>query len=123
MATMGGGVPMAVTQSLLEAFVEAFNKHDADAVMSFFADDCVFETPRGDQPWGTRLVGKDAVRTGVEGRFRGIPDVHYGDDEHWIAGSHATSKWLLTGTSTDGERIEVHGCDLLDFDGDGKISR
>lgn len=114
---------MPATEATLRAFLAAFNAHDADAAMEFFADDCVFETPRGAHPWGERLVGKDAVRAGFQARFTGIPDVHYGDDEHWLAGDHAVSKWTLTGTTTDGQRIEVRGCDLFDVDGDGRITR
>jgi ketosteroid isomerase-like protein len=31
-----------VTTRLLKEFLEAFNRHDLDAIMEFFADDCVF---------------------------------------------------------------------------------
>ena len=102
----------------MRAFLAAFNAHDADAVMSFFADDCVFETPRGADPWGTRLEGKDAVRAGVAGRFEGIPDVHYGEDRHWACDDRGVSEWRLTGTTVDGQPIDVWGCDLFEFDGD-----
>jgi hypothetical protein len=47
--------------------------------MSFFTDDCVFDTPRGPAPGGHRFVGKEAVRQGFQARFDGIPDIHYGD--------------------------------------------
>lgn len=60
----------------------AFNEHDLDGIMSFFTDDCVLESPRGADPWGTRFMGREAVRNGLGQRFVGIPDVHYGDDEH-----------------------------------------
>jgi hypothetical protein len=56
-------------------------------------------------------------------RFTGIPDVRYSDDEHWTCGDHAVSKWLLTGTTTDGQRIQVRGCDLFDLAPDGLIRR
>ena len=36
--------------------LEAFNRHDLDAIMAFFADDCVFEMPRGPHPWGQRFA-------------------------------------------------------------------
>ena len=115
---------MAVSDiATLTKFVAAFNNHDVDAVMSFFADDCSFDSPRGPEPWGTRFVGKDAVRSGIEGRFVGIPDVHYGEDEHWPIDGHAVSRWRLTGTTTDGQQIDVYGCDLLDLDDAGKITR
>jgi ketosteroid isomerase-like protein len=41
----------------LHGFLDAFNAHDVDAIMSFFTEDCVFDTPRGPAPGGHRLVG------------------------------------------------------------------
>jgi len=110
----------SVTTSTLEAFLAAFNAHDLDAIMGFFADDCEFLMPRGPEPWGTRYVGRSAVREGLATRFAGIPDVHYGDDDHWVFGDRAVSTWLLTGTTTTGEQVRVRGVDLLEFR-DGKI--
>ena len=109
-----------LTTATLESFLAAFNAHDLDAIMSFFADDCEFDMPRGPEPWGTRYVGKNAVRAGLATRFAGIPDVHYGDDAHWLAGDLGVSTWLLSGTSTGGDRILVRGVDLLHFR-DGQI--
>jgi ketosteroid isomerase-like protein len=104
----------------MKAFLEAFNAHDLDAIMGFFADDCELCMPRGSEPWGTRYVGKTAVREGLATRFSGIPDVHYGDDAHWVAGNLGVSTWLLTGTTAAGEAIRVRCVDLLEFR-DGKI--
>ena len=47
--------------TVLAALVEAFNDHDLDRIMEFFADDCCLDMPRGPDPWGTRYVGKTAV--------------------------------------------------------------
>lgn len=107
----------------LRALVEAFNAHELDRIMAFFTDDCVLETPRGSDPWGTRYTGADEVRRGLADRFAGIPDVHYGDDEHWVCGEHAVSRWLLSGTTTSGEEVRVRGCDLFDLAPDGRIRR
>ena len=104
----------------LGRLLDAFNAHDLDSVMSFFADDCVLELPRGPDPWGRRLEGRERVREGLAGRFAGIPDVHYGDDSHWVSGDRGVSEWTLTGTTTDGERVEVRGCDLWTFR-DGRV--
>jgi ketosteroid isomerase-like protein len=111
-----------VTIETLERVLDAFNAHDLDAVMSFFTDDCVLEMPRGPEPWGRRLAGREQVREGLASRFAGIPDVHYGDERHWLAGDRGCSEWLLTGTSAQGEQIAVRGCDLFEFR-DGKILR
>ena len=111
-----------VTVETLRRLLDAFNAHDIDAVMAFFADDCVLEMPRGPDPWGRRLEGWNRVREGLESRFAGIPDVHYGEDRHWIAGDRGCSEWTLTGTTTEDEQIEVRGCDLFEF-GAGKVVR
>jgi ketosteroid isomerase-like protein len=111
-------------EDALRDLVAAFNAHDLDRIMTFFTEDCVLEMPRGPDPWGTRCVGREAVRQGLAARFAGLPDVHYGDDEHWVCGDHAVSRWLLTGTaSATGEPVRVRGCDLLDLAEDGRIRR
>ena len=120
-ASMEGGTGR-VTIETLQRLVDAFNAHDVDAVMGFFTDDPVLELPRGPDPWGRRFQGRAQVRAGLASRFAGIPDVHYGDDRHWVSGDRGCSEWLLTGTTPQGERIEVRGCDLFEFKGD-KIAR
>ena len=111
-----------VTVELLKGFLDAFNRHDLDSIMGYFADDCVFYMPRGAGPRGDRYVGKQDVRAGLARRFEGIPNVHYGDDRHWACDSFGVSEWTLTGTTTSGARLEVRGCDLWEFRG-GKIVR
>jgi steroid delta-isomerase-like uncharacterized protein len=111
----------AATPSL-QAFLDAFNAHDVDAIMSFFTEDCVFDMPRGPAPGGRRLAGKQQVRAGIESRFDGIPDVQYVDDRHWTSGDRGVSEWTIRGTQATGERIEVRGCDLFEF-ASGRIRR
>jgi ketosteroid isomerase-like protein len=112
--------PGAITIATLKRFLAAFNAHDLDAIMEFFSDDCELCLPRGKEPSGTRYVGKPAVREGLATRFAGIPDVHYGEDSHWVADNLGVSTWLLTGTTKTGEQIRVRGVDLLEFR-NGKI--
>jgi len=111
-----------VATPVLQALLDAFNAHDVDAVMSFFTEDCVMDMPRGPAPGGRRLVGAQAVREGIRSRFEGIPDIHYGDDRHWVCGDRGVSEWTIRGTQATGEPIEVRGCDLFEFT-DGRISR
>ncbi|MEZ5832595.1 MAG: nuclear transport factor 2 family protein [Dongiaceae bacterium] len=108
----------------LKGLCDAFNAHDLDRIMGFFADDCVLEMPRGGQPWGARFEGKENVRAGLAGRFKGLPDVHYGNEQHFVDEGAGTgiSKWTLTGTRPDGQRIEVWGCDFYTFR-NGKVIR
>ena len=105
---------------LLSGLLDAFNAHAIDRVMRFFADDCVLQMPRGPNPYGLRAEGFADVRATLTTRFEGIPDVHYDEDCHYIDGNVGVSKWLLTGTTTAGQRIEVRGCDFYEFR-DGKV--
>ena len=105
---------------MLGAITAAFDAHDLDAILAHFADDAVFEGPRGKDPWGTRFVGKEAVREGFAARFSGIPDVRYRDEGAFVDGDRGASEWTLSGTTTSGEPIEVRGCDLWTIR-DGKI--
>ncbi len=112
----------SVSVETLEAIVDAFNAHDLDAIMEFFADDCSLDMPRGPEPWGQRFTGKAAVREALATRFKGLPDVHYGDSRHWVSGDLGVSEWELTGTKADGTRVRVRGCDHWEFR-DGKVIR
>ena len=115
---------MKITADTLKQVLDAFNRHDLDAIMEYFSDDCSFDFPKGPEPWGQRFVGKAQVREGLANRFKGIPDVHYADDQHWISddGTQGVSEWTLTGTTTSGVKLNVRGCDLWEFH-DGKITR
>jgi ketosteroid isomerase-like protein len=106
---------------VLRRVFDGFNRHDVDAIMSYFADDCVFESPRGPERWGRRFVGNADVRQGLAARFEGIPDVRYEDGDHFACGSRGVSAWTISGSSVDGERIDVRGCDLWTFGDDGRI--
>ena len=101
----------------LPGLLDAFNAHDVDAIMSFFTEDCVFDTPRGQH-----LVGTEQVRAGFQARLDGIPDIQYTDVRHFSHGDRGASEWTIRGTQATGEPIEVRGCDLFEFT-DGKISR
>lgn len=106
----------------LDGLAAGFNAHDIDAVMQFFAEDCSLDLPRGPEPHGTRFVGRDEVRRGILTRFETTPDVHYGEIENFACGSTGMSKWLLTGTNLQGEKLSVRGCDFYTFK-DGKVTR
>ncbi len=113
---------MKVTEETMKQVLDAFNRHDLDAIMEFFSEDCSFDFPRGPEPYGQRFTGKAQVKVGLAGRFKGIPDVHYGEDRHWLSvdRTQGVSEWTLTGTTTSGVKLKVRGCDLWEFK-NGKI--
>ena len=92
------------------------NRHDLDEIMTFFGDQPVFDMPRGQNPWGTRGEGREAVRALLATRFAGIPDVHYSEDRHFVCGDRGVSEWLLTGTTLEGTPVRVMGRDLFEFE-------
>jgi ketosteroid isomerase-like protein len=100
---------------MLKTITAAFDQHDLDGILACFADDAVFEAPRGPDRWGQRFVGKQEIRDAFAARFSGIPDIRYQDDEHFVDGDRGASEWTLSGTMTTGQRIEVRGCDLWTF--------
>jgi steroid delta-isomerase-like uncharacterized protein len=114
---------MDIRSTLME-LREAFNAHDLDRIMTFFADDCILEMPRGGNPWGARFEGREAVRAALATRFEGLPDVHYGNEENFVDADATTgiSKWTVTGTGRDGKKTDVRGCDFYTFR-NGKVIR
>ncbi|HWK65027.1 MAG TPA: nuclear transport factor 2 family protein [Rhizobiaceae bacterium] len=111
-------------RSTLADLCEAFNAHDLSRLMTFFADDCILDMPRGSEPWGSRFEGQENVRDALATRLEGLPDVHYGNAEHFVDPTADTgiSKWTLTGTTREGAKMEVQGCDFYTFR-DGKVIR
>ncbi len=55
---MSALVPTEVSLDPLKGFLDAFNRHDLDAIMACFHGDCVFCMPRGQGPRGDRYVGR-----------------------------------------------------------------
>ena len=104
-----------VTTEVLQAFADAWNRHDVDALMSFMTEDCVFEAAAGPDVCGTRYAGRAAVRAGFAEVWRTFPDAHWGNARHFVHGDRGVSEWTFTGTRTDGTRVEVQGCDLFTF--------
>lgn len=110
-----------VTVETLAAFADAWNRHDVDALMTFMTDDCVFETAAGPDAWGTRHVGRDAVRSAFESVWKNFPDAQWRNGTHFVAGDRGVSEWLFCATATDGTRIEANGVDVFTFR-DGRIA-
>lgn len=115
-----GTVISEVTTEVLEAFADAWNRHDIDALMAFMAEDCVFEASAGPDICGTRYVGQAAVRAGFVEVWTTFPDAQWRNAQHFVTGERGVSEWTFTGTRADGARVEVQGCDLFTFRG-GKI--
>ncbi|PID61272.1 MAG: DUF4440 domain-containing protein [Gammaproteobacteria bacterium] len=107
--------------AFLEAFGQAWNDHDIEALMSMMADDCEFDAVAGDDLLGTRFVGREAVREGFEAAFKNFPDAQWLDGEHFVIGDRGVSETTFCGTNADGTRVEARMVDVFTFK-DGKIA-
>jgi len=112
--------PAPVTVATLEAFSDAWNRHDIDALMRFMHEDCVFQTAAGNEACGTRHSGTAAVRKAFAAAWEAVPDAQWRNGRHFVAGDYGTSLWTFTGTAADGTRIVADGVDVFTFK-DGKI--
>ena len=111
--------PARVTIDQLDAFAQAWSRHDIDTLMSFMSEDCLFHTSAGQAASGTRAIGREAVRAAFMKAWADVPDAQWTRARHAVAGSRGLSEWTFVGTrASDGARIEVDGCDLFTFEGD-----
>ena len=72
-----------VTTDVLQAFADAWNRHDADALMSFMTEDCVFDASAGSEVCGTRHAGRQAVRAAYAEVWSTFPDAHWETRATW----------------------------------------
>lgn len=100
-------------------FLDAFNRNDLDAVMTFFTDDAVY-----DELHGKLNEGKAAIREAFVPQFEGkFGTMEFIEDDTFIdadAGK-VMSGWDLH-MEKDGSPVVLRGLDLLQFEGD-KIVR
>ncbi|TLF52140.1 nuclear transport factor 2 family protein [Halomonas urmiana] len=109
------------TTELLEAFSDALNRHDIDAVMSMMTDDCVFYAIAGPELQGKSFIGQAEVRQGLENAWKTAPDASWTDAEHHVIGDKGFTESTYQGTTTDGVRSEARMIDAFTFR-DGKIA-
>jgi ketosteroid isomerase-like protein len=110
-----------ITIEYLTKIVDAFNRHDVDAIASYFADDGQFLTARGPHSFGNRITGPKQIADYLARRYKTIPDMRWEDEVHFVSGNRALSEWTVKGTMTTGETIDWTGCDVWKFDDQGKI--
>ena len=122
--TLGTTEMGKVTTALLDAIQDAFNRHDVDAILSYFAEDCEWLMARGPAPWeGRRLKGKQAIGEVLHARYKVIADMRWEDISHFVSPDEtkACSEWTVRGTPNDGSpAIDLLGCDVWTFR-DGEV--
>lgn len=106
---------------LLEAFSDALNRHDIDAVMAMMTEDCEFHAIAGPELMGKRFVGQAEVRQALENAWKVAPDAAWVDGEHVVVGDRGFTESTYKGTTVDGARSEARMNDAFTFR-DGKIA-
>jgi steroid delta-isomerase-like uncharacterized protein len=109
---------MMTTNDLEAFFDKGWNRHDVDLLMTFMAEDCVYESTAGPEVCGTRHAGRERVRQAFARVFEVFPDARFAAARHFVAGDRGVSEWRFTGTTAEGKTVEVNGCDLFIFTGD-----
>jgi ketosteroid isomerase-like protein len=106
------------TKALIEAYNDAWNRQDLDALCAFHADDIVFENHTADE----RAEGADAVREHIGGIFARWPTLRFTTRAFYPADDFAVCEWTAQAVRDDGRRIEWDGVDVFPLR-DGKILR
>ncbi len=101
----------AATLATVNAFNEAFNAHDVEAVMRLMTDDVVFENTRP-VPDGERHEGQAAVRAFWEGFFGRSPRARFDAEEVFAAGDRCVVRWVYHWVR-DGAPGHVRGVDVF----------
>ncbi|MDA0652079.1 MAG: nuclear transport factor 2 family protein [Proteobacteria bacterium] len=108
----------AALEHLVIDFTEAFNREDIDEVMSYFADDALY-----DEFNDVRHVGKDAIRAAFEPQFAGAYGrlrFHTEDMFLDVEVGKAMIRWVLT-LEEDARQGAYRGLDILHFE-NGKLT-
>ena len=100
---------------------DAYNRHDVEGIVRHFAEDSSWLLSRGVPPEGGRARGLDEIRAMAHRRFRTIPDMYWHIPSHWVGGNRGCSEWTVTGTETNGNKINWLGCDIWELNDDGKV--
>ena len=103
------------TEATIEAFNDAFNRHDVDAVMALMTHDCIFENTLP-PPDGERHVGQAAIRRFWEKLLSDSPQARFDTEEMVVAGDRAVVRWRF-----DWGDGHIRGIDLFKVR-DGKVA-
>ena len=104
-----------ITPTLLDAITDAYNRNDINAVMSFFADDAVFDHAAGPDIIGTRFSGLDTIRGIFEGLFNNVESVKWTPIDTRIYGDKAYCEFHRVAKLKSGEIQDFLSIDILTF--------
>ena len=113
-------------EKLNQDYIQAWNTHDVEKVLSHFTDDIVYE----DMVLAKVMRGKAELRTFATDTFTAFPDFKIDLKFFFVSGEWAGSEWVMSGTSKGeafgqkptGKSFSVRGASITELRGD-KIRR
>ena len=104
-----------ITTVLLDEITDAYNRNDTDALMSFFAEDAVFDHAAGPNVNGTRFAGLDTIRGIFQGLFDNVESVHWEPIDTRVSGDKAYCEFHRVAKLKSGEIQDFLSVDILTF--------
>jgi ketosteroid isomerase-like protein len=100
-----------MTRKVIDAFNDAFNKHDANALAQLLTDDTVFEDT-SPAPDGRRVEGRTNVMTFWRQWFERNPDARFDVEEIIVSGDRAVVLWVYR-KLRNGQPWHLRGVDIF----------
>jgi len=108
---------MESLEDTIQAYNDAWNRHDLDAICAAHAPGMVFENYNA----GERAEG-DGVRAHIASIFANWPDLRFTSRRTYIGPDHVVVEWTAHATHSSGTELTWEGIDVFPIK-DGKILR
>jgi hypothetical protein len=109
--------PEPTLEDVIDAYNEAWNRHDLDGIVALHAPGMVFENHNA----GERAEG-DAVRAHIAAIFENWPDLRFTGRSLYVGDGFVVQEWRAFATHPTGTELTWEGVDLFPLK-DGKILR
>lgn len=109
--------PPPTLEDVIDAYNEAWNRHDLDGIVALHAPGMVFENWNA----GERAEG-DAVRGHIAQIFENWPDLRFTGRSLYVGETFVVQEWTAYATHPSGKELTWEGVDIFPFKG-GKILR
>jgi uncharacterized protein len=109
--------PPPTLEDVIDAYNEAWNRHDLDGIVALHAPGMVFENHNA----GERAEG-DAVRGHIAAIFENWPDLRFTGRSLYVGADFVVQEWTAYATHASGKELTWEGVDIFPFK-DGKILR
>ena len=109
-----------------KTFNDAWNSHDMENILRFYAPDCVSD----DVGQASQLHGREGLRSMLELYWKAFPDLRFKITDTVVQDSRLAIAWMAEGTHEGtimnipptGHQVEVRGMSIVDVQ-DGMVVR